>query len=158
MGRTRSGRFVVLHVETLKGSAQRVRAAIRNVAEQDGARVKIAVPQDPGQAGKDQSESFVRELAGYSVIVRRPSKDKITRAEPLAAQWQAGNVDIVRAAWNDAYLAEMEAFPDGHDDQVDASSDCMAVLAPTGGPIEFSAPGARDSAFHDRAEFGAGAW
>jgi predicted phage terminase large subunit-like protein len=158
MARTRDGRFVVMHVEMLKGKASKVRSVVRNIAEQDGRRVKITVPQDPGQAGKDQAESYVRELAGYSVGVCRPSHDKVRRAEPFAAQWQAGNVDIVRGHWNDAYLAELEAFPEGHDDQVDASSDCMSALATAGGPIEFSAPDARDSAFHDRADFSAGAW
>jgi predicted phage terminase large subunit-like protein len=54
----------------------------------------------------------------------------VERADPLAAQWQAGNVKLVRGAWNKAYLDEMEAFPAGsHDDQVDASSGAFNKLA-----------------------------
>lgn len=68
-------------------------------------------------------------LAGYSVYRRRPSKDKITRSEPFAVQWQAENVDVVAGPWTDAFLGELEGFPDiEHDDQVDAAADAFIAL------------------------------
>ena len=46
----------------------------------------MRLPQDPGQAGKSQASSFVKLLAGYSVIAKPISGDKLTRAQPFAAQ------------------------------------------------------------------------
>lgn len=132
IGRRANGRYVVLDVRRDQLRAQAVRGLVRNTAELDGRGVRIRIPQDPGQAGKDQAESYVRELAGYVVTSRAVTGDKVTRAEPFAAQWQAGNVDIVAAPWNEAYLSELEAFPPvgaGKDDQVDASADAFAEVA-----------------------------
>ena len=62
-------------------------------------------------------------LAGLRAKAVRETGPKQTRAEPLSAQWQAGNVDIVEGPWNRDYLREMAAFPsDEHDDYIDASS------------------------------------
>ena len=48
---------------------------------------------------------------------------EIERAEPMAAQAEAGNVLIVKGAWNEHYLEELCSFPYGSNaDQVDASS------------------------------------
>ena len=126
-----NGRYVVSHAVLLRAAAHQVRQAIHATAKQDGTTVRVVLPQDPGQAGKDQGQSLVSSMPGYYVTLRRPTGDKITRAEPFAAQWQAGNVDIVWGAWNEDYLSEMEAFPSKgvHDDQVDASSDAFASLA-----------------------------
>ena len=45
------------------------------------------------------------------------------RAEPFAAQCEAGNVKLIRGSWTSAYMDELCAFPTGaFDDQVDASS------------------------------------
>lgn len=98
---------------------------MRETAERDRARGSVTqlVPQDPGAAGKDQAAHFTRLLGGFSVSVERESGDKVTRADPFASQWNAGNVRIVRGPWNAAYVDELLAFPNGrNDDQVDGSS------------------------------------
>ena len=42
---------------------------------------------------------------------------------------------ILAGAWNEAYFAELESFPDGkHDDLVDASSDAFADVT-QGAPV-----------------------
>lgn len=105
---------------------------IREIAELDRARGAVThiLPQDPGAAGKDQAAHFTRLLGGYSVSTERESGDKVTRADPLASQWNAGNVKLVRGAWNQPYLDELFAFPNGkHDDQVDGSSGAYNHLA-----------------------------
>jgi len=127
MGRRENGRFVIADGKYLRRGAHVVREVIKNTAAQDKAqygRVIIVLPQDPGQAGKDQAASLTEMLAGYSVKSVRETGPKDTRAEPLSAQWQVGNVDIVQGVWNKEYLAQMEAFPTKgvHDDYVDASS------------------------------------
>lgn len=142
LARTRAGRFVVLHALTLRAGPHKVREAITNTASQDGHGVRIAIPQDPGQAGKDQAAGYVSLLAGYTIVTRRPSRDKITRASPFAAQWQAGNVDLVQGPWNEAFLSELEAFPDAasHDDFVDAAADAFAEVSQQSGAYAASRP------------------
>lgn len=132
MGRRKSGRYVVAHVERFRRKAAKVREAVAKLASQDPKGARISIPEDPGQAGKEQAATYVSGLAGYSVARRRPSKDKVTRAEPFAAQWQAGNVDVVRGPWVDAFFNELEGFPGRgiKDDQVDAASDAFAELRP----------------------------
>lgn len=137
IGRRASGRFVVVHGVLERKRASRVREIVKSTAEQDGRAVRICVPEDPGQAGKDQAQSYVTMLAGWPVTRRRPSRDKVTRAEPAAAQWQAGNFDVVRGAWNEAFFGQLEAFPgNGHDDYVDALSDGFATVV---GQVEIPA-------------------
>jgi predicted phage terminase large subunit-like protein len=49
---------------------------------------------------------------------------------PAATQMDAGNVMMVAAPWNDAFLAELKAFPhSAKDDQVDALSRAVNTLA-----------------------------
>lgn len=129
MARDAHGFYTIENVERLRGSAFEVERTIVNTAARDGAAVRIGLPQDPGQAGKSQSQYLVRQLAGYVVRAERESGPKETRAAPFAAQAEAGSVRLVQAAWNDDYLAELETFPAGtHDDQVDASSAGFTML------------------------------
>lgn len=128
--------FVIHHVERFRGSPRDVKAAVRSTAEGDTASTTIRIAQDPGQAGKDQAEQYVRDMAGYAVKVVRPTGDKATRASPFAVQCEAGNVAILRTgnadedAWIEPFLAEMTLFPAAaHDDQVDAASDAFNELA-----------------------------
>ncbi len=49
--------------------------------------------------------------------------DKVAKASPLVPIFDAGNVYLRRAPWNDAFLKQIGAFPGGaHDDMVDALS------------------------------------
>lgn len=76
------------------------------------------------------------------MFTRNVTGDKITRAEPFAAQWQAGNVEVVRGPWNDAFFSELEAFPEGgHDDQVDAAADGFTALPMSGERPDYSKGG-----------------
>ncbi|MDR3348812.1 MAG: phage terminase large subunit [Acidaminococcales bacterium] len=133
MGQLADRRTIIADVQRATASASEVRNLIKSAAASDKAaygRVKTIIPQDPGQAGKDQAQSIVKMLAGYPAASVRESGDKVTRAEPFAAQWQAGNVLVVAAPWNGLFFAELEAFPEGaHDDQVDAAAGAFAALS-----------------------------
>ena len=139
LGRTQTGRYVILDVVTLQGSPDEVEAKIVATAKLDGQKVRVNLPQDPGQAGKAQVAYFTKALSGHRVISSPESGDKVTRAEPFAAQVNVGNVDMVRADWNLGLVNEMRNFPNAkHDDQVDAMSRAFMTLAGARGPMQIS--------------------
>lgn len=123
IGRTKEGRFIVANVVGGQLGPMNVEKLLVATASQDGYQCRQSLPQDPGQAGKSQSLYHVSKLAGYVATASTESGDKETRANPFAAQAEAGNVDILEGPWNTEYLDELCVFPAGkYDDQVDASS------------------------------------
>lgn len=129
MGRDPLGYFYILNVERGQVSPDVRNKLLMNLATQDGKQTVIHLAQDPGQAGKEQAQQLARMLAGWRVETERVSGDKVTRADPFAAQVNAGNVRMVRGNWNRAYIEELRSFPSGvHDDQVDASADAFNAL------------------------------
>lgn len=129
VGRAADGTFYVGHSARGQLSPGKVENLIVNTASQDGQGVVIDIPQDPGQAGKAQVRYLGSKLAGYVVHFGSETGSKFQRAEPFAAQAEAGNVKIVKGAWNEAYLDELEVFPNGaFKDQVDATSRAFSRL------------------------------
>lgn len=132
MGKRKNGRYVVANVLNLRLTAADVRATIKHTAEQDRAlfrRVRVRLPQDPGQAGKEQAQSYIKLLSGFDVCAKPESGSKEARAEPVAAQWQAGNFDIVAGEWNETYFSQLESFPmSKFKDMVDATSSAFSEL------------------------------
>lgn len=132
IGKRKNGRYVIADVINKQMSASDVRKTIKLTAQADRAtykRVRVRLPKDPGQAGKDQAESYIKYLAGFDVCAVAETGSKEARAEPMAAQWQAGNFDIVYGPWNEEYLLQLENFPDGKfQDMVDASANGFAEL------------------------------
>lgn len=128
-----NGVFYVVDVVRGQWSALERERIIRQTAEMDGRDVPVWVEQEPGSGGKESAQATVRSLAGWSVHAERVTGDKVTRAQPLAAQCEAGNVKLVRGPFNAAFLDEFTMFPNGrHDDQVDAASGAFAKLARPG--------------------------
>jgi predicted phage terminase large subunit-like protein len=122
--------FYVEDVLRGRWSASDVETKLKNTASQDSERVTIRMPQDPGAAGKADSETKVKLLKGYTIVVKTVTGDKATRARPASAQAEAGNVKLLRGPWNDAFLNEVCAFPNGSfDDIVDAFADALNELA-----------------------------
>lgn len=103
---------------------------IRETAQLDQqyGRVNIWIEQPPG-LGKESTDAVIQFLAGFIVRGNPVVGDKIERAEPFAVQWQAGNVRLLRADWNRAFIEELRAFPNGaNDDQVDAAAGAFSKL------------------------------
>ena len=139
MGRDQAGDFYISHVERFRCRPGEVFRRILSTAEQDGRRCTVGIELDPGQAGKFEGETYIKALAGFNVRLQPPWGDKATRAAPVSSQASAGNIRLVRGAWLDAYLAELENFPvGGHDDQVDATSGAFSILSAGGGRIEWT--------------------
>lgn len=141
MGRRKNGEFVVLDVINVQIKAGEVEKLIIKTAIEDrnkyGYLYRIHIPQDPGAAGKIVAQQFVKNLAGFDVKSERVSGNKESRATPLAAQWQNGNVQVLTAEWNDSFFSQLESFPDSkHDDMVDAVSDAFNELSNDGFVID----------------------
>jgi predicted phage terminase large subunit-like protein len=132
MGLLEDGRHIILNLLHGRWQSSDVRTKVHAAAVSDNTRygkATIRLPQDPGQAGKDQKESYAVFLSGFVVKIERMSGDKITRAEPFSSQWQLGNVLVLEGTWNDILFSELESFPEGaHDDIVDAGADAFSEL------------------------------
>lgn len=130
IGRQKNGRFIIANVVRDQKSAAGVERLLVNTTSQDGYLCEQSLPQDPGQAGKQQASYYIGKLAGYTAHATTESGDKETRANPLSAQAEAGNVDILEGDWNDTFLDELCVFPNGeYDDQVDGASRAFNTLA-----------------------------
>lgn len=123
ISRSTNGIFYIEDVHRFRGSPEKVDKALLSVSSQDGKKIRISIPQDPGQAGKVQKKYLAALLAGYDVRFSAETGDKETRAMGLSAQAEAGNVKIVRGSWNNIFFDEICSFPTGaYKDQVDACS------------------------------------
>ena len=137
MGRLPDGRTVVTDVQRGQWSAADVRTRIAACAASDPLGTRIELPQDPGQAGKDQAQQLVRMLAGYPVNAEPQTGSKEVRATGWAAAQQGSTVMLVDPAgrWHGEFVAEHTGFPRGtHDDQVDAAATAFNALV-TGGDV-----------------------
>src|SRR5205814_2047766 len=77
-----------------------------------GVRAKVLFEHEGDSSGEDQALAIVRLLKGHNVEGVKVTGDKVTRADPFAAQVNGGNVWVVDdGSWNvEAYFSELEAF------------------------------------------------
>lgn len=130
IGKDANGIYYVASVKKGQWLSDERDREIVQTAALDGTDCAIHLPQDPGQAGVDQKQKFVRMLAGYNVKVEPVTGSKETRADPFAAQVNAGNVRLLEADWNSGFIEELRQFPRGaFSDQVDAGADAFAEVS-----------------------------
>jgi len=125
------GVFYIEDVVRGQWSAYNREQVILQTAELDRRRGPVVtwLEQEPGSGGKDSAYDTVRNLAGYPVFLDRVSGDKETRAEPFAAQAEAGNVRLVAGPWNAGYIERVTGFPnERYKDEVDASAGAVNKL------------------------------
>lgn len=130
----RDGLFYVVDVVRGQWSALERNRIIEQTAQLDalryGGKITIWVEQEPGSGGKESAELTVRQLAGHYVKSERVTGEKTTRWRPFAAQCEAGNVKLVKGAWNSPFIDELCIAPNGtHDDQADAASGAFNKIA-----------------------------
>jgi predicted phage terminase large subunit-like protein len=143
IGLAESGVIYVLDVTRGQWASDKVRGLIKRNAErvhERFARYTIRLPQDPGQAGKDQADQLRRLLAAYQTVrVESVTGAKAVRARGWAEKVNLGNVRLVRGSWNAAFVEEHRKFREDEtsefDDQVDAAADAYNELEP---PAEVS--------------------
>ena len=135
MSRLKNGQFVIWDVQRGQWSALAREKIIRQTAELDGVGCDVWIEQEPGSGGKESAESTVRNLSGFVARAERVTGAKEVRAQPYAAQVEAGNIMLLVAGWNRDFIDEHGIFPSGkYKDQVDAGSGAFNKL--TGGNKE----------------------
>lgn len=137
-------RFYVLDVRLARVSPRGVENLVKQTAAIDGRDTEIYIEQEPGASGVtliDHYQSTV--LIGYAARGNKPSGDKVTRARPVSAASEAGNVVLVRGAWNNDFLDMVCAFPNEgvHDDPVDGLSGAHEKLSAATSLTVDQAPG-----------------
>lgn len=129
-------RIYIWHAMREKYDVSEVPGLIKGTTKSDGFNVYVDIPQDPGQAGKEQVRSYRTLLTGYMLHWSPESGSKIQRAETFAPECRGNNVWIVRGDWNEPYLDEICAFPTGqYADWTDATSRAYGRLVQVAGMI-----------------------
>jgi predicted phage terminase large subunit-like protein len=136
-----NGTYYVENSVREQGSPAEVDKLIKNTAVADGTHVTISIPQDPGQAAISQKLAFGKLLAGFECRFSAETGDKETRANPVSAQAEIGNIKIIRTgdpardAWIAPFLDEVCLFPSGKfKDQTDALSRAFQQLLKPAAP------------------------
>lgn len=133
VGITRDRRIIIAHVVRGKWTTGDRRNVMRQTAQADGIGVTVGIEQEPGSSGLDSVRDEKRLLLGFDVFSDTPTGDKDTRLRPFAAQAEAGNIYLVRGAWNEGYVDELCAIPNGtYRDQADATAGAFNRLAQGG--------------------------
>jgi len=125
------GIYYVLDIYRMQGNPGEVEARRKTVTAQDGPEVRVREEQEGGASGKTVIFLAARDqFRGSDYLGVPASGSKEARATPAARAAYNRLIKVVRAPWNDAFFAELEAFPDGkHDDTVDAFSGAFNELA-----------------------------
>lgn len=119
-------------VARMRGNPGDVENFVKATAEMDGRAIMIGLEQEPGASGKADVAAYIRLLQGFNVKAFAKRTNKIVAAGPISAQSHAGNVRIVRGAWNEAVMRVLEQFPEGdYDDDVDSFSGAYTALVDT---------------------------
>lgn len=128
---TGEGKWVIEDIVRGQWSSHEKERIIKQTAIHDGISVPIRMEQEPGSSGVDVIDNYRRRiLVGFNFDGIRASGDKVSRSSAFASAAEAGNVYMVNAQWNKAFLDEATIFPLGkHDDQIDAVSHAVNYLA-----------------------------
>ena len=127
----KSGIFYVENITRFQKTPADTEKIIKQTAQIDGIGIRIYAEQEPGASGKIAIDHYARDiLKGFSFIGIPSTGSKVTRAQPLSAAAQNGNVKIVNGSWIGDMLSELVLFPTKgvHDDIVDAMSGAFNEL------------------------------
>lgn len=125
VARSFDGRWFIEDMVRGRWTALERNRIMRQVLEDDsrryGGTVLTYIEQEGGSAGKEVNEDLIRQFSQFPVFtdsavssamrtaggVVLPGDVKVRRAMPLSAQWEAGNVYMKKAEWNNAFLDEL---------------------------------------------------
>lgn len=128
----KDGIYWIVDMRRTRTTPKGVEDLIKQTGEMDGKRTHIFMEQEPGSSGVNTIDHYRRYiLKGYTFQGVPATGSKELRAFPLSAAAEAGNVYLVRGAWNKDFLDEADVFATQaaeHDDQVDAVSGAFEAL------------------------------
>lgn len=132
LGIDQNRQYYLLDLRRFRATPLQTEIAIQQTAQLDGVETTVIMEQEPGASGVAMIDHYRRViLPGYHFRAVKSSKDKITRAGPVASMAESGNVTLILGPWINDFLDEVESFPFGaHDDQVDALSGAFSYLSP----------------------------
>ena len=130
MYKLKDGRYFIPDVKRRQVAALDRENLIKATAQADGKKCRIYIEQEPGSGGKESAQSTIRNLDGYHCEADHPQGSKVYRADPYSVQVNGGNVLLLRAEWNEAFIEEHKYFPlSKYKDQVDGASGAYAKLS-----------------------------
>lgn len=126
----KDGIYYVIDMTRTRGTPFEIERLVKQCAEIDGRETRIVIEQEPGASGVGVIDHYRRNVIPmYDLISSKTSGSKITRARPVSAQAEAGNIKLVKGKWIPDFLDEASSFPFGHDDMVDAVCGAFEHLA-----------------------------
>lgn len=146
---TDDGRWYIRHIERRRGPWAEARGPMTECMLRDPAAVRQGIEVVGQQGGYFQELQRDAQLQSRTLVAVNPREvgDKEVRAGAWASRIQDGLVYVVDdGTWDvEAFLAECAMFPKGsHDDQVDAVSGAVQLLAGGSGWVEWARLRAKD--------------
>jgi predicted phage terminase large subunit-like protein len=91
-----------------------------------GYSARSTIKVEPKASGKSVVQEL-KNIPNLNILEDRiPKDDKVTRANAASPICESGKVKLHRGAWNDYFLNQIAAFPNGlHDEQVDNLSSAV---------------------------------
>lgn len=130
LGIDAAGNIYILHMKRLKGKWPQTKPVIIQTAIDDGGDVAVAIEANGTQLGYYDDIRADKKMTGRLVVPDRPEGNKEMRASIWGSRLEDNLIYVVRGEWNQALFDEMDVFPNGeHDDQVDAISGAVAIMA-----------------------------
>lgn len=124
------GKYYLDDMRHLREDIGEVEKTLKQTAEWDGWQFPIHVEEEGGASGKGYINTLAKMLVGYIFHGNKKRTNKINAAVVVESAIDNGNFYIKDAPWNQTLINEFEVFPNGkHDDQVDAVSGAMQMLA-----------------------------
>jgi predicted phage terminase large subunit-like protein len=97
----KDGRTWIVDMAHTRSTPLGVEQLVRQKAMSDGRGCTVWMEQEPGSGGVNTIDHYRREvLNGYDFRADKVTGSKVERARPLSAAAEAGNVLLVRGAWN----------------------------------------------------------
>lgn len=118
-----NGQFFVEDVVRGQWSPDTLAKTMLATAELDGLLCAQREEKEGGSAGITVISARTKLLNRFNYAGVPITGSKLARSRPFRGQLEAGNVFLIRAPWNKAYIDELTDFPNGkHDDQLDGTS------------------------------------
>lgn len=124
--------WYVIDVRQTRQNPGGVQTFVTTAAYLDGVGVPIVLEREPGSGGKITIHDYQRVLPEHEVHGQAPKGKKEVRARPIASRTALGKLKVVRGPYVAAFLDQLQSFPNGKKDMVDALSGAHTWIAKGG--------------------------